>query len=74
MPTHRPHLSPTAPVLTYLPARGYFLLRPQLLTRLYAVLRTGARHRTYHGANAKVPDSRPGAVSRLRRAVRPHGK
>jgi hypothetical protein len=29
MPTDRPHLSPTAPALTYLPTPGHFLLRPQ---------------------------------------------
>jgi hypothetical protein len=33
MPTDRPDLVPTTSVLTYLPALGYFLLRPQLLTR-----------------------------------------
>jgi hypothetical protein len=33
MPTDRPHLSPTTPVLMDLPALSYFLLRPQLLTR-----------------------------------------
>ena len=33
MPTDRSHLSPTTPALTYLPALGFFLLRPQLLTR-----------------------------------------
>jgi hypothetical protein len=36
MPTDCPHLSPTTPVLTCLPAPGHFRLRPQLLTRLSA--------------------------------------
>jgi len=34
MHSDRPHQYPTVPVLTCLPASGYFLLRPQLLTRI----------------------------------------
>ena len=34
MPGDGPQQFPTAPELTYLPALSYFLLRPQLLTRL----------------------------------------
>jgi hypothetical protein len=36
MPTDRPYLSATTPVLTCLPALSYFLLRPPLLTRFSA--------------------------------------
>jgi hypothetical protein len=38
MPTGRAHLSPTAPTLTRLLAPGHFVLRPQLFTRLRALL------------------------------------
>jgi hypothetical protein len=34
MPTDRPHRSPLARALTYLPTPNRFLLRPQLLTRI----------------------------------------
>jgi hypothetical protein len=38
MPGDHPRRSPTAPVLMRLPAPGHFLLRPQLLTRVSALL------------------------------------
>jgi hypothetical protein len=54
----RPHLSATAPVLTYLPALSYFLLRLQLLTPLSVLPWAGTlRLSLYHGLFNKRSDS-----------------
>jgi hypothetical protein len=45
MPGDHPHQSPIAPLLTCLPALSSFLLRPQLLMRLYAFPRGGLSRR-----------------------------
>jgi hypothetical protein len=46
MPTDRSHLAPIAPTMTRLIAPGQFVLRPQLLTRLKALLRVGRSRRS----------------------------
>jgi hypothetical protein len=45
MPGEGSNLSPTTPILTRLPTPSYFLLRPQLLTRISAFARAGLSRR-----------------------------
>jgi hypothetical protein len=72
MPSDCPHRSPTVSALTRLPARGYFLLRPQLLTRISAFPRAGLSRRLTASLDRScwtVDDVRPSAGS-LARNVR----
>ena len=59
MPTGRLHRSPTAPTLTRLLAPGDFVLRPQLLTRLYALLWAGRSTGPYQGHQRLMRTSTP---------------
>jgi hypothetical protein len=52
----RPHQYPTVPI--------YFLLRPQLRTRIYAVIAAEPLDRRTHDSGAEVGDSMPVPVSR----------
>jgi len=51
------HWTSTAPALTYLCTASYFLLRPQLLTRIYAPPWAGHSRRSASRANDGVPAS-----------------